>query len=684
MSTIKPRIFSTLALLATLMVAMSGCSDGVIFSIDPIVSSGAVLQQQSLVTISGRATPGTHIRITTDWDFSVTSSTGPDSLWKAQIRTPAADTVPHHVTVSTTAKQQIVYNIYIGEVWFAADQREAPNFPKPAIPQDSTATEIFDWLDDNLVRIFKIEKGASHKPTSVVDGKWMTLTRDSRPSASLSVTSLAKILQDSLRIPLGIISASNGCAPCRSWVSPSLSDSDDIHEKIDAWNAKHNELANWLSTLPTINIPHPYTPDALATTSVFDEVINFSLPDISEWRTMTLPGLWSNQGLPGFDGIVWLIKEVNLPRECAKHNAKLIIGNVADNDLTYVNQTLVGSKADRKSWSEPGVYNIPRSVLKQHTTIAIRLNGSHRSAGIFGPADGSNIRIEIPDIDFSADISGQWNYVAAAKFSDDKRLLYLMGVANNPYMTDFRGYDVTPCSHRGTVFNKVIAPLQEFPFAGAVCHFGEVDMTDKHYAEEFPSEIAKFVTSIRETVNNPYLPVIFNQPAPPTMGQIRTSLTNAVNNAGPNVYVVSLADLGPSSSFNTLTKQQMEEGKRDAKTILSSVYGHIAPANALCPIPRAATAEYQVVNVEFNNAKNLHVDTSTPSAFEIAGADSTFFPAKALASGKWVTLFSHMVAEPVYVRYAWADSIPPTLSGDDGMPAPAFCLRCKTPETDDK
>ena len=47
-------------------------------------------------------------------------------------------------------------------------------------------------------------------------------------------------------------------------------------------------------------------------------------------------------------------------------------------------------------------------------------------------------------------------------------------------------------------------------------------------------------------------------------------------------------------------------------------------------------------------------------------------------------MFSHMVAEPVYVRYAWADSIPPTLSGDDGMPAPAFCLRCKTPETDDK
>ena len=691
MSTVMSRLPQTLASMSTILAILTSCSEGEIFSIDPIVSSGAVLQQQSLLTISARATPGTHIKITTDWDFSVTSSTGVDSTWHAEIRTPAADTLTHQLTISSPNLDHFVSNILIGEVWLTADQTGTSPLPHSFMAtsdtQDSSAVNL-DWLDDNLVRIFQMEPGISSEPTSFAEGKWVRLSEGCRNTLNLTAACLAKVLRDSLNIPVGVISVSNGGSPCRAWVSPELDTGNETLNEASEWESKHNDLNDWLSTLPTINTSNPDGTDALPTTSVFDEVINNCPPDISEWHTLTLPGLWEHQGLAGFDGLIWLIKEVKLPRECARHNAKLYIGNLADNDLTYVNHTLVGSKSDTSSWSEPGVYNIPRSTLKTRTTIAIRLNGHHTSAGIFGPTDGTSMRLEIPDINFSTDISGQWAYVAAAKFSTDNNKLYLLGVPDNRYMVEFRGYDSRPNTHRGVVYNKMLTPLRGIPFAGATCHFGEADMNKHTFAESFTEEAQRFVTTLRLVANKEKLPVIFNQPPPPPQDKnnssslVRTSLVTAANKAGADVYVVSLADLGTKSEFNSMPRRQVEEGWRDARTILATVYGHSSPDNATSPLPRFATTDLQVVNIEFAHAHKLSINVDLPSAFEIAGEDSVFFPAKALASGNWVTMFSHMVLEPRFARYAWSDTVMPTLSGDGGMPAPAFCLRCQ--KTDEK
>lgn len=689
MSTVMSRLPKTLASMAASIAILTSCSEGEIFSIDPIVSSGAVLQQQSLVTISGRATPGTHIKITTDWDFSVTTSTAVDSTWHAEIRTPAADTLTHQLTISSPTLDHFVSNILIGEVWLTADQTGTPTHPKSfadtSAPQDSSAANI-DWLDDNLVRIFQMEQGIASEPAPFADGKWARLSDESRNTINLTAACLAKVLRDSLKIPVGVISVTNGGSPCKAWVSPELDTNNETLKEATEWESKHDDLNDWLSTLPTINTSNPDGTDALPTTSVFDEVINTCMPDISEWHTLTLPGLWEHQGLAGFDGLIWLIKEIKLPRECARHNAKLYIGDLADNDLTYVNKTLVGSKSDANSWDEPGVYNIPRSTLKAHTTIAIRLNGHHTSAGIFGPTDGTDMRIEIPDINFSTNISGQWAYVAAAKFSTDNKKLYLLGVPDNRYMVEFHGYDSRPNTHRGVVYNKMLAPLRGIPFAGATCHFGEADMKKHTFAENLTEEVQRFVTTLRLVANKEKLPVIFNQPPPQDKNSysslVRTSLVTAANKAGAGVYVVSLADLGSKSEFNSMPRRQVEEGWRDARTILSTVYGHSSPDNATSPLPRFATTDLQVVNVEFAHTRKLNINIDLPSAFEIAGEDSVFFPAKALASGNWVTMFSHMVLEPRFARYAWSDTVMPTLSGDGGMPAPAFCLRCQT--TDEK
>ncbi len=688
---------SGFSLLAAALLVVTGCHHGEIFSVDPLVSTGAVLQQQSLVTLGGKATPGTHVKITTDWDFSVTASTGADSLWRAQIRTPVADTLRHKIQVEAAESNFVISDLLIGDVWLAAGQsgtspipydfgaRKADSIPSP---------EEVSWLADSLVRIFVETPGIATSPEVMPEGKWLFLTPENQQALNLTSASLAKTLHDSLNIPVGIVLSSMTCAPVRSWCSPALAgkESQEAADKeLTDWKSRHQAMLDWLQSLQTLDIRNSDGSDALPSASVYDEFVNISRVDGSMMPTMTLPGLWGRQGLPGFDGVVWLFKTIELPSYAHKSKGRIVLGNLADNDLTYVNQVLVGSKSDTSSWCEPGTYHISRGTLSERTILAIRLNGCNIDAGVYGPSDGSKMRIELSDNpDVSFPIDGEWSYVAAARFTPGGDKLYLMGIPDNRYMAEFREVDRLPKSLHGVAYNKMIAPLKGFPIKGAACHFGEADMVDAQYANEFASAVELFVASLRDAFDNASLPVFFNQipPVPSSMkvsgGKVRSALVDAVNNAGGDVYVTSLADMGEGGRFSTTALRQLEEGRRCAASILDAVYHFKGVEHRLFPTPREALTDYQVVNVEFDNVDTLVINTSLPTAFEVAGADSVFYPARALATGRWITMFSHMVQDPLYVRYAFCDSVAPTLSSAHGQLAPTFCLTCSPmPHEDD-
>lgn len=680
---------SGISLLAAAALFATGCHRGEIFSVDPIVSTGAVLQQQSLVTLGGKATPGTRIKITTDWDFSVTASTGADSIWKAQIRTPVSDTLRHNIQVEAAQSDFVISDLLIGDVWLAAGQSGTSPIPYNFGPRSSDSIpspEEVSWLADSLVRVFVATPGVATAPENMSDGKWLFLTPDNQQALNLISASLAKTLHDSLNIPIGIVLSSEVGAPVRSWCSPSLA-GDGRRKVADNemanWKSRHELMLEWLQTLQTLDIKEPDGSDALPTASVYDEFINISHVDGSTMPKMHLPGLWGCQGLPGFDGVVWLFKTIELPHYAHKAKARIVLGGLADNDLTYVNQVLVGSKADTSSWSEPGTYKIPSGTLSNRTILAIRLNGSYQDAGIYGPADGSKMRIELSDDpEVSFPIDGEWSYVAAARFTPGGDRLYLMGLPDNQYMSEFREADHLPKYLHGVVYNKMLAPLSGFPVTGAACHFGEADIVDSLYVNDFASDVELLVATLRNAFGNASLPIFFNQmpPVPSAIklagGKVRSALVDAVNNAGRGVYVTSLADMGEGGKFSTTALRQLEEGRRCAAAILDAVYHFKGAAKRLSPMPREALTDYQVVNIEFDNVDTLVINTALHSAFEVAGADSVFYPAKALASGRWITMFSHMVQEPRYARYAFCDSVKPTLSSVSGQLAPAFCLRC--------
>jgi sialate O-acetylesterase len=58
--------------------------------------------------------------------------------------------------------------------------------------------------------------------------------------------------------------------------------------------------------------------------------------------------------------------------------------------------------------------------------------------------------------------------------------------------------------------------------------------------------------------------------------------------------------------------------------------------------------------------------------FEVAGADGKFVAAMAKAEGNALAVWCPQVAEPVAVRYAWADDPTANLVNQAGLPAGPF------------
>ena len=90
------------------------------------------------------------------------------------------------------------------------------------------------------------------------------------------------------------------------------------------------------------------------------------------------------------------------------------------------------------------------------------------------------------------------------------------------------------------------------------------------------------------------------------------------------------------------------------------------------PIFRQAIPEGAQIRAWFDHAKGLTAKDSAPTGVEVAGADGTWFPAEARIEGASMVASSSSVAEPVAIRYGWANSPQCNLFNEEGLPASPF------------
>ena len=89
--------------------------------ISPLFSDGMVLQRKSNISIWGKFTPNTIIKIDTEWGEKLKLESDTIGNWIGQIPTPEAGG-PYTMNVSSGDERINIKDILIGEVWIASGQ----------------------------------------------------------------------------------------------------------------------------------------------------------------------------------------------------------------------------------------------------------------------------------------------------------------------------------------------------------------------------------------------------------------------------------------------------------------------------------------------------------------------------------------------------------------------------------
>jgi sialate O-acetylesterase len=228
---------------------------------------------------------------------------------------------------------------------------------------------------------------------------------------------------------------------------------------------------------------------------------------------------------------------------------------------------------------------------------------------------------------------------------------------------------------RNDLYNNMIAPLAPFGVKGAIWYQGESN-ADRPY--HYRHVLATMVKSWRQTFGQGDFPffivelapftAIVREPVDQEWAVVRESMQWVAGNL-PAVDTVSITDVGDPGDIHPQRKQPV--GERLSRAARAWAYGEkIVPAG---PEFEKATFKGGEAIVSFKNVgAGLEARDGDLQGFTIAGKDKKFHLAKAVIEGATVVVTSDQVAEPMAVRYGWANYPVVNLWNKDGVPASTF------------
>ena len=236
-------------------------------------------------------------------------------------------------------------------------------------------------------------------------------------------------------------------------------------------------------------------------------------------------------------------------------------------------------------------------------------------------------------------------------------------------------------SRPGNIHSGVLSPSIGYGIRGAIWYQGESNAGRAHqYRSLFPFMIASW----REEWNladNKDFPFYWVQladykpeqaePGESDWAELREAQTLTLD-ALPNTGQAVIIDIGEGKDIHPQNKQGV--AMRLARWALAETYK--VPGIA-CRSPRYRTMEKDGAKfvLAFSDVTGgwRPFDVAEPRGFTIAGADKRFVPAQAaIRKDGRIEVWSDAVAEPVAVRYAWADNPVCNMYSGAGLPLTPF------------
>jgi len=184
-----------------------------------MLGDSMVLQQKSEVTLWGTAKENAKVSVITSWNNKHYSSTANKSgEWELKVGTPAAGG-PYQITFSDGEKLTL-NNILIGEVWLCSGQS---NMEIPVVGYKNqpilNSNEILADAGNSSIRLLKVERATSLKPLNNIKGSWTNSDAEHVAKFSAVGYQFAKILQQQLHVPIGIIESAWGGTNIIGWMN---------------------------------------------------------------------------------------------------------------------------------------------------------------------------------------------------------------------------------------------------------------------------------------------------------------------------------------------------------------------------------------------------------------------------------------------------------------------------------
>lgn len=613
-----------------------------------LISNGMVLQRDAEVKVWGRAAPREQVVVRF---LNSTYSATADSVgnWTVKLTSlPAGG--PH--TMQILASDTItISDVWVGDVWVCSGQSNMELSMERVRPlyESEIATST-----NPAIRQFAVPQTFNFRQpqSDVASGSWQAANPENVLRFSAVAYFFARELYEKYKIPIGLINTSLGGSPAEAWMSEEtlrefphyydeaqrFKDSTLIlrieaedRQRIEEWHRRLRERDEGFR-----NPARPWYDPAY---------------DVTDWKTMNIPGSWAETELGPVNGVVWFRKNIRLPSALARKEALLLLGRIVDADSVYLNGIFVGTTSYQYP---PRRYRIPSGILREgENTLVVRVINSAGRGG-FVPDKPYELIVGNEKLD----LRGPWKY----------RLGTIMEPLAGPTFIRWKPLGL---------HNAMLAPLFHYRIKGVIWYQGESNVNRAlEYRRLFPAMIRDW----RNKWQQGDFPFLFVQlanyleakkePSESQWALLRESQLKSLS--VPNTAMAVTIDIGEWNDIHPLNKKDV--GKRLALAAQRVAYGDTTVV-ASGPLFHSARVEGNRMILSFTEIGSglIAKDGGELRGFAIAGAERKFVWAKAMMEGDRVIVWSDQILRPVAVRYAWADNPEgANLFNKEGLPASPF------------
>ena len=629
-----------------------------------LFQSGMVLQRGKPVPIWGKADAGEQVVV--NWQKKqYTATADADGRWRIDLPKMKAGG-PYTLEVKSegvNSEKLVIEDVMVGDVWLLSGQSNIDVTIERVYPQ---YVDEIDHFDIPQVRLFRVQNETNTH--GVQDDirrthiNWKPLTKQNAWLFSAVGSFLGKRMWEKNKVAQGIIVNSWGGTPIEAWISadslmrdyPMLIKRLAFYQNdsyIRAQMQANNEANNrWQELLDKT-----------------DNVREYPLPSYqdSNWQTIDQNN-WNWRGT----GSVWLRQHIHINKEHAGKPARLLLGTLFDQDITYLNGKEIGHTYYQYP---PRRYDIPEGLLREgDNVIAVRFINKY-GAVHFIP--------EKPYLIAFGDDRFSQNPMPKDVVPLSKTWKMHVGVE----MPNCPSGDVSMQNQPTTLYNAVLYPLAPYAINGVVWYQGEsntgnpapyADYLKKlmgcwrdRWQEQLPFCIVQLANyDGRQQTGNPRPIVPENNPVNSNWARLREAQRLTAKD-DPRAELAVINDLGETVDIHPLRKKEVAER-------IGLCFDRLIYNNKVKLSPEVISTEVQGDKVILT--LDQPVQAGTLYDFELAGADGRFVNAEATAEGNRITILSPLASHlsPQKVRYAWKDNpIRANVRSLAGLPMSSFEIK---------